>query len=85
MTGPLEVVEFNGKYTDLYMDIPTDQKYLIEADITYGKFDFPEEKIQKDYYVIKGDKLDLKGKVKGSATDSPKILIVSYDGKILIR
>ncbi len=85
ISGPLEAIEFNGKYTDFSVGIPTNTKYRLEADITHGKFIYPEEDILKDFYVVKNEKMGLKGKAKGSLDTSPKIVIVSYDGKILLK
>ena len=85
MTGPLEGIEFNGKYTDFFIEIPSNTKYLLEANITYGKFIFPEKDIEKERYIVKNEKMDIKGKVKGSIANSPKIVIVSYDGKIYLK
>ena len=82
ITGPLEEITFNGKYTDLTMNLPENSKYFLEANTQYGRFSYPESKIEHTYFVEKNNTLEFKGKVKGSEEDSPKIKIKSYDGKI---
>ena len=85
ITGPLEEITFNGKYTDLNITLPDDSKYFLEANTQYGKFSYPEHKLEHTYYVDKNDKVEFKGKVKGSTESSPKIKIKSYDGKIVLN
>ena len=84
MTGPVQKINFTGKYTDLDLDMPTDTKYSIEAKCTYGKLTYPENEFDFTYYKEKNDKLEFKGKIKGATEESPKISITSYDGKINI-
>ena len=85
MVGPVQEVNFTGKYTDLDLDLPSDTKYNIEAKCTYGKFTYPESDFDFQYYKEKGDKLEFRGKIKGATAESPKISITSYDGKINIE
>lgn len=85
ITGPIEEISFNGKYTDLTMNLPEDEKYILEAKTQYGKFNYPKSKVEHSYLNMDGDRLELKGKVIGSTEDSPKIKIQSYDGKITLN
>ena len=84
MTGPVKEISFIGKYTDLDLNLPSETKYNIEANCTYGKFTYPESEFDYQYYKEKGDKLEFKGRIKGATEESPKISITSYDGKISI-
>lgn len=83
--GPIEEINFNGKYTDLELDLPTDTKFWLDAEVQYGRFSFPDGLVEVDYYHEKNDKLEIKGKVKGSTDDSPKIRINAYEGRISLN
>lgn len=84
MTGPLEGIGFEGKYTDLSIKLPSNTEFQIDANLTYGKLNYPEQRMESQYYKEKNDRLEFRGKTKGATDSSPKIMIVSYDGKISI-
>lgn len=84
LTGPLESIEFEGKYTDLSIKLPASSEFQMEANLTYGKLNYPEERLESQFYKEKNDRLEFRGKTKGATDSSPKISIVSYDGKISI-
>ena len=82
ISGPIKEISFSGKYTDLKMDLPRSAKYWLEAKVEYGRFSYPEDEIDFEYYYEKNDKLEMKGRVKGTTDSSPKISITAYDGRI---
>lgn len=85
LTGPLENFSFSGKYTDLILNLNEEIKYHLEANLTYGKFTYPEKNFETQIYKEKNDKLEFKGKVKGTTEDSPKLFISSYDGNVVLQ
>jgi hypothetical protein len=84
LSGPLEGIDFEGKYTDLSIRLPADSEFQMDANLTYGHLEYPEERLESQYYKEKNDRLEFRGKTKGATDSSPKITIVSYDGKISI-
>lgn len=85
ITGPLEEISFNGKYTDLHLPLPGDAAYLLEANLTYGDLKFPEDRLEQQFYKEKNDRLEMRARIKGAGEESPKILITSYDGDVNIQ
>lgn len=82
MTGPLESIDFEGKYTNFTIKLPGTTEFQMDANLTYGKLNYPEERLESQIYKEKNDRLEFRGKTKGATDSSPKITIVSYDGKI---
>lgn len=83
--GPLEGIDFTGKYSDIKFGLPTSAVYRIEAHAKYGKIQYPESQLETTYYKEKNDEIELKGKTKGATDSSPLISIESYDGKIILN
>lgn len=84
MLGPLEGIEFDGKYTDMTIHLPPSSEFHLEANMTYGKLNYPETRLESQIYKEKNDRLEFRGSTKGATDSSPKITITSYDGKISI-
>ncbi|PHN04155.1 hypothetical protein CRP01_23450 [Flavilitoribacter nigricans DSM 23189 = NBRC 102662] len=84
LTGPLEGIEFEGKYTDFSIKLPEGSEFQMDANLTYGRLNYPEERLESQFYKEKNDRLEFRGKTKGATDSSPKITIISYDGKITI-
>jgi len=83
--GPLEGIDFTGKYSDIKFGLPSSAVYRLEAHAKYGKIQYPESQLETTYYKEKNDEIELKGKTKGATDSSPLILIESYDGKIILN
>lgn len=83
--GPLEGINFTGKYSDIKFGLPSSAVYRIEAHAKYGKIQYPESQLETTYYKEKNDEIELKAKTKGATDSSPLILIESYDGKIILN
>ncbi|MCB0634334.1 MAG: DUF4097 family beta strand repeat-containing protein [Saprospiraceae bacterium] len=85
MDGPLEGIDFEGKYTDLKIVLPNNTEFQLEVNMTYGDFKYPESRFESQIYKEKNDRLEMNGKTKGATDSSPKIKIVAYDGDISIQ
>lgn len=83
--GPLEGIDFTGKYSDIKFGLPPSAVYRIEAHAKYGKIQYSESQLETTYYKEKNDEIELKGKTKDATDSSPLILIESYDGKIILN
>lgn len=85
ITGPLDGITFNGKYTDLSLKLASALDYLLEVDSKYGRFAYPDSRVEYQVFQDKNDELEFRGKTKGAGAESPKISIKSYDGKVSIE
>ncbi len=74
-----------GKYTDLDVKLDPSVKFRVESYKKYGKFRFPEDRFEARIYKEKNDELELKGAIKGAASDSPLVKIDAYDCNIHIQ
>lgn len=83
--GPLEGIEFKGKYSDISLPLPSSVDYRLEAYAKYGKIQYAESALETTYYKEKNDELEIKGKTKNANDSSPLISINSYDGKIILN
>ncbi len=75
-------LKMNGKYSKVYLDIPTTIKYEIDVDMTYGDIDYPESAFENQYYKEKDDVLLVKGKMIGAGADAPKVEVVGHDCRV---
>jgi len=75
-------LKMNGKYTKVYMDIPSAIKYEIDVDMTYGNIEYPESAFENQYYKEKGDVLAVKGKMIGAGADAPKVEVTGHDCRV---
>jgi len=75
-------LKMDGKYTKVYMDIPTAIKYEIDVDMTYGGIEYPESAFENQYYKEKGDVLAVKGKMIGAGADAPKVEVTGHDCRV---
>lgn len=85
LLGPLEGIDFDGKYTDLSLRLPPEAAYQLTADLTHGRLVYPEDRLENLYHKEKNDRLEFKAQTRGASASSPKISIVAYDGKITIQ
>ena len=75
-------LKLDGKYTKIYMDIPSSIKYEIDVDMNYGGIEYPEAAFDNQYYKEKGDVLAVKGKMIGAGADAPKVEVRGHDCKV---
>lgn len=75
-------LKLDGKYTKIYMDIPSAVKYILDVEMTYGSIDYPEDNFENQFYKEKSSDLEVRGKIKGASDDAPKVIIKGYDCKI---
>ncbi|MEM8908001.1 MAG: hypothetical protein AAGD05_09170 [Bacteroidota bacterium] len=78
-------LELSGKYTELEFPIPSTLAYQLEANLTHGKLDFPENRFENQYYKEKSSKLEVRGRTTGASDTSPKVLFDVYDCRINLR
>ncbi len=83
--GPLQGIEFTGKYSDITLLLPESIEYRLEAYAKYGKIQYAESALETNYYKEKNDEVEIKGKTKNASDSSPLISINSYDGKIILN
>ncbi|MBX2873491.1 MAG: hypothetical protein KTR30_15365 [Saprospiraceae bacterium] len=84
-TGPLQGIDFTGKYSDITLLLPESIEYRLEAYAKYGKIQYAESALETNYYKEKNDEVEIKGKTKNASDSSPLISINSYDGKIILN
>lgn len=84
-TGPLKGLSFTGKYSELFLRIPADISYNIEAKITYGELTFPKEKFNMNYQDENISNREVRGTMKDAASDCPTILLDIYDCKVDLK
>ncbi|NRB49618.1 MAG: hypothetical protein HRU41_18200 [Saprospiraceae bacterium] len=84
-TGPLQGIDFTGKYSDITLILPESIDYRLEAYAKYGKIQYAESSLQTNYYKEKNDEVEIKGQTKNASDSSPLISINSYDGKIILN
>ena len=72
----------DGKYTKVYLDIPSSVKYILDASMKYGSLEYPEDSFEDNYYKEKDSVLEVKGKIKGAGADAPKIEVRGHDCKV---
>lgn len=85
ITNSFEGVDFEGKYSNLKLNIPSRVKYRFEADLRYTNIDYDKDKFDTSVYIEKNDKISIKAKVSGATDNSPLITVVSYEGKISLE
>ena len=83
--GPLESIDFTGKYSDISLQLPSSTEFRLEAYAKYGKLQYAESAMETTYYKEKNDEVEIKGKTKNATDSSPLITINSYDGKIILN
>lgn len=75
-------LKMDGKYTKVYMDIPSSIKYEIDVDMTYGGIEYDESAFENQYYKEKGDVLAVKGKMIGAGANAPKVEVRGHDCRV---
>jgi len=85
IVGPsVKSIELEGKYTDLYLPIPADVSYFLDADLRYSTLIFPDEckKGKQD----NGDQsYDIDCEVRDPNENSLKVKLNVFDGDINIK
>ena len=84
ITNSFGGVDFEGKYSNLKLNIPSVVKYKLEADLKYTNIDYDKDKFDTSIYIEKNDKISIKAKVSGATNNSPLITVVAYEGKIVL-
>jgi hypothetical protein len=82
LEGELESIYFEGKYTNLDLNLASSLSYRIEATLTYGNLKFDESEYDISLYKEKDDKIELKAKTKGASAQSPMVELAAYDCNI---
>jgi hypothetical protein len=85
IAGPLDGITFEGKYTDLSLNLAAGLDYHLEVNSKYSRFSYPDDRVSYQVFKEKDDELEFQGKTQGAGADSPKISIKSYDGKVVIE
>ena len=75
-------LHLDGKYTKVYMDIPSTVKYVLDASMKYGSLEYPESAFESNYYKEKDSMLEVKGRIKGAGSDAPKVEVRGHDCKV---
>ena len=78
-------LKLKGKYTKVNLDIPNAVKYELDAEMTHGSIDYPEDAFDNNYYKEKGSILEVRGKMKGAGADAPKVVVDGYDCKVVLE
>lgn len=83
----LKSVTLEGKYLNLDANLPDALPFQLEANMKYGKLQYPggEDAFNWLIYKEKGDDLEIRGKSKGANDQSPMIRIATYEGKISLN
>lgn len=85
LSGPLEEVYFNCKYSDFNVKLPDQALYRMDAQLTYGTLDYPKSSFESQYYKEKGNLLEIKGRVKSAGEESPLVQLIAYSCDIDLR
>lgn len=76
----------DGKYSTFDLKLPSGFKYQLEATMTYGKIEYPQDNFEYRVHIEKGDTREIKGKIKGATDSSPKIVITdAHDCQVYLR
>ena len=75
-------IDFESKYTNLEVGIPSSVKYRLDGDMQYTDIDYPEDRFDTRTYIEKNSKITINGKIKGATDNSPLIKIKAYEGNI---
>lgn len=83
----LKNIILEGKYVNLNANLPDQLPFQLEADMKYGKLEYPggHDAFNWLIYKEKGDDLEIRGKSKGATDQSPMIRIATYEGKISLN
>ena len=85
VTGPLEEMIIDGKYGEIRLDFDNELDYRVEANLSYGKLEYPEDQFDIQIYKEKHELIEIQGKKKGATDDSPKLKIDTYDVRVVIN
>ncbi len=75
-------IDFESKYTNLEVGIPSSVKYRLDGDMQYTDIDYPEDRFDTRTYIEKNSKITISGKIKGATESSPLIKLKAYEGNI---
>ncbi|MEN0003201.1 MAG: hypothetical protein AAF798_03620 [Bacteroidota bacterium] len=79
LTGPMEDIIINGKYTDVSLNIKKGVAYAVDATMKYGKLNLDEDNFDSQYYKEKNGNIEFRGSTKGASADAPVVKIDCYD------
>ena len=82
LSAGFKQLHINGKYTRATVDIPNNVEYQIDAEMTYGKLEFPQDRMVEHKHIEVGEKLQIKGKTKGASDSSPKVYVRGFDSHV---
>lgn len=74
-------LNFNGKYTDLKLPLPSNKSYHIKGNLKYGDLKYPKAGITETRYVKDGNDLEIEG-VAADGSSTLKVNIEAHDCKI---
>jgi hypothetical protein len=80
-----EGLNFNGKYTELTIPIPSPVKYELSAEMKYSKLTYPSNELESVYHKEREEEIVIKGKIKGAGANAPKVEVTSFDGDIILK
>lgn len=72
----------NAKYSTVTLPVPGAVKYELDAEMQYGKLNYPAGSMDVSYYKEVNDNIAVKAKTKGSGSDVPKIRVKGFETKL---
>ena len=80
-------MNLTSKYLNLQANMSGDLLFQLDANMKYGKLEYPgkDDDFDAQFYKEKGDTLEVKGKSKGAGENSPLIKIETYEGKVSLN
>ena len=80
-------IEVNGKYTDVRLTFNNDVKYIINTDLKYTRFEYPEESYKELRFHKENSKFIYKAVTHNTEEGNvlPELNFVLYDGSVIIR
>ncbi|MEM1321938.1 MAG: hypothetical protein AAGG75_16880 [Bacteroidota bacterium] len=80
--GGFAGMKVTGKYTDLEVPLSTVSAYTINAQMKYGRLNYPQRAFSSEYYKEKDGQIEMRGTVNGGGDSSPNLQFDLYDCKV---
>ncbi len=77
----LELVDFNGKYTNLRMALPEGKGYALKGKLRYGDLKYSKEGLKESRYVKDGDNFEIET-IAADGSNSLSVNIEAHDCRI---
>ncbi len=78
-TGPYEKIVFDGKYTDLELNLDPEAVYHLDVRTKYGDLKLPERKLVTNRYIEKNGVFEIYGSVNDADESAPTVNVRGYD------